>query len=133
MLVRLELDLARTEMLTSFFETYLKLNDNEERQLQTEIEKLNPEEVSVVEMISSYRRKGREEGLKEGELRGRLEGKKDSICTLLEAKFGSSSDLVQEKVRLIDDYSLLDDVLKRVFAAKSLEEAQRVVQEAVKK
>ena len=77
MLARMELDPTKTEILLGFFETYLRLNQEEENKLQAEFENLNGTEAKVMEIISSYRREGRIEGKKEG----KLEGKRDSICT----------------------------------------------------
>ncbi|ALX50015.1 hypothetical protein AOX59_16370 [Lentibacillus amyloliquefaciens] len=65
MLVRLELDPARNRELTTFFETYLKLTDEEEYILQEEVRHLNPdEEAKVMELMTSYERKGIEKGIK---------------------------------------------------------------------
>ncbi len=59
MLVRLEIDPARNHELTAFFETYLKLTDEEEDRLQEEVRDLNPEEeAKVMELMTSYERKG---------------------------------------------------------------------------
>ncbi|WP_240377108.1 hypothetical protein [Bacillus piscicola] len=63
LLARLELDPARNHLLTAFFETYLALLDKEERMLQTEINNLDPEEeAKVMELITSYEKKGIEQG-----------------------------------------------------------------------
>lgn len=116
MMVRMELDPSRNEMLTGFFETYLNLNESEERQLREEIQTLDPKEGKVMEIISSYRRQGR------------LEGKKDSICTLLKAKYGPSSSPLQERIREFSDSQLLDDILVKVSAAETLEDARMAVE-----
>ena len=47
MLVRMELDPARTTLLTGFFETYLKLNEEEEEQLEEEIGKIDKAVIPV--------------------------------------------------------------------------------------
>jgi len=78
MLARLKLDPARTELLGGFFETYLKLNREEERQLHLELSKLaGKEAVSIMEITTSWHEKGRAEGLekgiKEGEMKKALE------------------------------------------------------------
>ena len=61
MLVGLQLDPARTELLAAFFETYLKLNPQEEILLHHEIEQM-PKEVRVMELMTSWEKKGRKEG-----------------------------------------------------------------------
>ncbi|VEF46610.1 transposase YhgA family protein [Bacillus freudenreichii] len=58
MLLRLQLDPARMQMLTSFFETYLKLK--EQQILVEEIRMTNPkEEAELMELITSWEKKGR--------------------------------------------------------------------------
>jgi len=66
MMTRLRLDPARMELLTVFFETYLPLKPQEEEQLQLEIDK-SPlkKEVRMMEWITSWEKKGRQEGRQE--------------------------------------------------------------------
>lgn len=68
MMANMSLDMARSTMLTAFFETYVKLTEEEEviyrDRLKTE---LNQQEVEkLIELTTSYHEKGREEGRKEG-------------------------------------------------------------------
>ncbi|TCP19298.1 hypothetical protein EV207_16515 [Scopulibacillus darangshiensis] len=118
-LIRLELDPVRTEMLTAFFETYLNLNTDEEQHLEKELQVLNSEEVRVLELISSYRRKGRDQG--------RIEEGKMLFCKFLDVQFGKASTSLQEKVKQTDDLSRLNSLTDRIFAVKSLEEAREVI------
>src|SRR5690606_23164513 len=69
MLVRLQLDPARTELLAVFFDTYLKLNAQEEIVLYNEVQQM-PKEAHVMELMTSWEKKGRKEGLKEGKREG---------------------------------------------------------------
>lgn len=119
MLVRLELDPARNHLLTTFFETYLTLSDDAERTLETEIHKLNPnEEGKVMELMTSYERKGMKKG------------KQEAICRILNMKFGSSSSFLQQKIHSIGDTQLLDELLEKIFASDSLDHAEKVVEQA---
>ncbi|WP_090398951.1 hypothetical protein [Natribacillus halophilus] len=59
--------------------------------------------------------------------------KQDSILTFLDARFGSTTDLIQKQVRSIKDLQLLDDVLQKVVSTISFEDAQEVIDEAAKK
>ncbi|SDJ05147.1 Rpn family recombination-promoting nuclease/putative transposase [Natribacillus halophilus] len=122
MLVRLELDPARNHLLTTFFETYLELSEHEEHILADEVKnQLDPEEeAKVMELMTSYERRGMEKG------------KQDSILTFLDARFGLTTDSVQEQVRSIKDVELLDEVLRKVFSAKSYEDAQEIIEEIAK-
>jgi flagellar biosynthesis/type III secretory pathway protein FliH len=80
MLTRMQLDPARMTLLAGFFETYLKLNAHEEQVLDTEIQKLNAEEVQkMMEITTSWHEKGREEGRMEGRMEGKTEGEAEII------------------------------------------------------
>nr|WP_211202323.1 hypothetical protein [Salicibibacter cibarius] len=121
MLVRLELDPARNHLLTTFFETYLELSEREEHILADEVNQLDPnEEARVMELMTSYERRGMEKG------------KQDSILAFLDVRFGPTTDSVQEQVRSIEDVELLDEVSRKVFSAKSYEDAQKIINETVK-
>lgn len=64
MLVRLELDPARNHVLATFFETYCNLTNEQEDELHEEVKDLKPdEEVKVMELMTSYERKGMEKGV----------------------------------------------------------------------
>ncbi len=121
----MELDPARTELLIGFFETYLKLNQDEAHTLEAEFQNSNEMEANVMEIISSYR--------KEGRLEGRIEGKRDSIFTIFETKFDFSSQNLQEKLRTIDDLEVLEKLLKKIVVADSLQEAENVLESAMNK
>ncbi|KEF39469.1 hypothetical protein M670_01237 [Schinkia azotoformans MEV2011] len=78
MLVRLELDPVRTELIAGFFETYLKLTSDEEKELNDEIKSLGrEEEEKIMQITTSWHEKGREEGVKKGIEVGKVEGKKE--------------------------------------------------------
>ncbi|WP_245628063.1 hypothetical protein [Shouchella shacheensis] len=85
-----------------------------------------------MELMTSYERRGMEKGKQEGRQEGKIEGKQDSICTFLEAKFGSSTDVVQKQVRSINDLPVLEEVLKKVFSAASLEDAKKIIGKSAK-
>lgn len=98
-LVRSELDAAYNHELTTFFETYLKLTNEEEHKLQKEITQLNPEEeAKVMELMTSYERKGYEIGKKDG--------KKEIALSLL------SKNMDVEKV--VEITGLNEDEVKQI-------------------
>ncbi|WP_211233490.1 transposase [Thermicanus aegyptius] len=67
MITRLELDPARLNLITGFFDTYLNLNEEEERKLREEIGQLPQEEVeAILNIMNSYEKKGYERGREEG-------------------------------------------------------------------
>ncbi len=63
MLSRMKLNPAKMELLYGFFETYLRLNEEEERKMREEITKLPDQEVTqVLKLPNSYYEKGMEKG-----------------------------------------------------------------------
>ena len=102
MLTRMQLDPARQTLLTSFFETYLVLDNDEEQDYEQQLRKdLAPEEVDkVIELTTSYHERGRaaglqegiqqglrqglEQGLEKGLQQGELVGLRSSLLTVLE-------------------------------------------------
>lgn len=75
MITKMQLDIAKITLLTGFFETYLKLNIEEERQLEKAINQLNPKEAEkMLELTTSWHEKGREEGIMIGMEKGMEKG-----------------------------------------------------------
>ncbi len=63
MITRLQLDPARLNLITGFFDTYLTLNEEEERKLREEIGQLPQEEsTAILNIMNSYEKKGYEQG-----------------------------------------------------------------------
>ncbi len=138
MLARMKVDPARMELLAAFFETYLKLNREEEERLYRELGKMDKKEVdAIMQITTSWHEKGRAEGLAEGRAEGRAEGlaegkikaKQEVICRYLARRFGADSAAIQEKVPQLTDMDALDRVLDQLFAAGSLEEARNIIWE----
>jgi predicted transposase/invertase (TIGR01784 family) len=68
MLVRLGLDEAKQRLLMVFFETYVKLSDEEEQRLRNEVNQMETKEKEqVLELLISYEQKGKLEGAKQKE------------------------------------------------------------------
>lgn len=58
MMITFELNEAKSQMLMGFFESYLVLNEDEERQFQKEIKNLVPEEATrIMEITTSWHKK----------------------------------------------------------------------------
>ena len=63
MIATLKLDPARTQLISGFVDTYLKLNESEENLFQTELKQLGlVEEEKVMEIVTSWMEKGMERG-----------------------------------------------------------------------
>jgi len=71
-LARLKFDMQKEKLLVGFFESYLKLNEEEEATFMKEARKLDNAE-EVLEITVSYEEKGREKGLEEGKKQVALE------------------------------------------------------------
>ncbi len=65
--------------------------------------------------------KGREEGREEGRETGLIDGKRETLLSLLTAKFGPLAEGVTKRVESIDSLDTLDAMLQRVLTATSLE------------
>ncbi len=138
MLTRMKLDPARMELLGGFFETYLKLNQKEEEDFFRELEKLDWKEVdSIVQITTSWHKKGKTEGMALGKAEGKAEGKieqsQEIICKYLTRRFGMESDKVINKVQELNDLEVLDNLLADLFAANSREEAHAILWNALEK
>ena len=132
MLARLKQDPARTELLGGFFETYLKLNREEEEQLYHELGKIDKKEAdTIMQITTSWHEKGRMEGRVEGKMEGRIEGGQDAICKYLVTRFKIDPVIARDKVQHITDRDVLDRTLTELFTAGSVGEAQSIIQNAV--
>ena len=132
MLARLKQDPARTELLGGFFETYLKLNQEEEGQLYYELGKIDKKEAdTIMQITTSWHEKGRMEGRVEGKMEGRIEGGQDAICKYLVTRFKIDPVIARDKVQHITDRDVLDRTLTELFTAGSVGEAQSIIQNAV--
>ncbi|WP_407270359.1 Rpn family recombination-promoting nuclease/putative transposase [Radiobacillus sp. PE A8.2] len=75
MIVKLEINPAKSELINGFFESYLSLNEKEEEQLMKEIKELSPQEGEpILQLPNSWRDKGLREGRQQGIQEGRQEG-----------------------------------------------------------
>ena len=67
MLVKMELNSAKAELINGFFETYLTLNKSEEEELMEEIKQLDQHESEqIIKLPNSWREKGIAEGIQKG-------------------------------------------------------------------
>lgn len=88
MLVKLEVTPAKAELINGFFETYLTLNESEEKELMEEIKQLDHDEAKqIFKLPNSWREKGIEQGIEigieEGIEKGLHEGKRKVAFEML--------------------------------------------------
>jgi predicted transposase/invertase (TIGR01784 family) len=101
MLVKMELNPAKAELINGFFETYLSLNEEEEEVLMEEIKQLDKSEAELIyELPNSWRDKGRKEGKQEGI----QEGIQKVALEML--KKGLSIELIAEVTKLEENVIL---------------------------
>ncbi|MCY2989011.1 MAG: DUF4351 domain-containing protein [Planctomycetota bacterium] len=68
MLAQLQLDPARRELISGFVDAYLCLTMQQEQELESELQQIQPQErEGVMEIVTSWMRKGLEQGLEQGE------------------------------------------------------------------
>ncbi|MGI0495584.1 hypothetical protein ACN4EG_27725 [Alkalinema pantanalense CENA528] len=67
LLVTLKLNPAKSQLISQFVDSYLRLNAQEEKRFQAEIDKLEVrEKEAIMETMTSWEEKGLEKGLKQG-------------------------------------------------------------------
>ncbi len=83
----MQLDMAKSTILTTFFETYLQLNREQEEEYNELLQaELKPEEVEqFMQLRTSYHEAGRKEGMLEGERIGKMEGEAKGLEMTLAA------------------------------------------------
>lgn len=108
MMANMQLDIAKSTLLTSFFETYLKLNKEQDKEyLERLSRELTPKEVKAfMQLTTSYHEEGRKEGIKESIL-----------------------DLLRDK----DDYHLLsDNLIKQLGSQTEIETLKKSLKKAAR-
>lgn len=67
LLVTLRLDPAKTQLISRFVDTYLRLNSNEEQSFQAEVDRMEiRQKEEIMEITTSWEEKGIEKGMAKG-------------------------------------------------------------------
>jgi hypothetical protein len=120
MLINMELDLARMTLLTGFFETYLRLDETEEKQLEEEMGKMDEKEANrMIEITTSWEEKGRVKGKTEGI----VEGQANILVRLLKKKFSNMSVEMENQVRSLPAEKL-QELAEAIFDLETIEEVR---------
>ncbi|WP_407272729.1 Rpn family recombination-promoting nuclease/putative transposase [Radiobacillus sp. PE A8.2] len=99
MIVKLEINPAKSELINGFFESYLSLNEKEEEQLMKEIKELGPQEAEpILKLPNSWRDKGLREGREQGREEGNQEATRNIAIEML--KQGLSEDVISKVTKL---------------------------------
>ena len=119
MLVRMELDPARMTLLTGFFETYLILNEEEERKLEEEMGKVDEKEAKrMIEITTSWEEKGR--------VKGKAEGQASILLRLLKKKFGNVPVEMENRVMTMPTEKL-QNLAEAIFDLGTLNEVDNFI------
>jgi predicted transposase/invertase (TIGR01784 family) len=90
LLATLRLDPARSQLISGFVDTYLKLNVQEEQVFQVEVGTLEEtEREDIMQIVTSWMERGIERGIAEGEQRGRAEGERSLVLRQLTRRLGT--------------------------------------------
>ncbi len=86
LLANLQLDPARTFLISGFVDTYLRLNQKEEQVFRAEIAKMGTvtEQEQIMELTTSWMERGLEQGLEQE--------RRSNISTLLEMRYEAIDD-----------------------------------------
>ena len=99
LLATLKLDPARMQLISGFVDTYLRLNEEEEKHFQEHLTELQPnQQEDVMEIVTSWMERGLERGLEQG-----LHRQANMVIGQLTHKLGEVSD---EQKALIESFSV---------------------------
>ncbi len=121
LLVTLRLDAARMQLISGFVDTYLNLNSSEEIEFQQEISTfIQPEQEGVMQITTSWMRRGLEQGLEQGLERGLERGleqglarERNLIIRLIKRKLGAIDVALESRIMTltIDDLERVGEAL----------------------
>lgn len=124
MLVNMELDPARMTLLTGFFETYLRLNETEERKLEEEMGKMDEKEVvKMIELTTSWEEKGRSKG----RIEGKIEGQASILIKQMKKKYNDFPLEIENQVRSLSEEKL-EQLAEAIFDLKTIEDLRAFLQ-----
>jgi flagellar biosynthesis/type III secretory pathway protein FliH len=122
MLVTLQLNPAKIELISGFIDTYLKLNATEEQALDNELKQANlVEEEGIMEIVTSWMQKGIERGIEQGIERGIEQGEQKIVKILLTQRFNNIDSVLESR---IDGLSAkqIESLASVIFNLQSLED-----------
>ncbi|MCU0533573.1 MAG: Rpn family recombination-promoting nuclease/putative transposase [Hydrococcus sp. Prado102] len=95
LLVTLQLDPARMQLISGFIDTYLDLTESEEQAFSAELDKIEPEQrEEVMQIVTSWMRTGIEQGRQEGR-----EREIELVLRMLGVKLGSLDPEIEAQIR----------------------------------
>ena len=129
MILKLELDEARAEFLTTFMDNYINLT-TEEDALKEDLEKELPDEVrKLEELMTSWERRGMEKGIEEGIEKGETSALRSVIISQAKQKFDSLDKGTEEKINNISDKDKLKRIASKLIHLESEKKLLEVLEE----
>jgi predicted transposase YdaD len=102
LLATLRLDPARSQLISGFVDTYLRLNVQEEQVFQVEVGTLEEtEREEIMQIVTSWMEQGIEQGIAEGEQRGRAKGERALVLRQLTRRLGTLPTSVETQVQAL--------------------------------
>lgn len=118
MLVTLQLNPAKIELISGFIDTYLKLNATEEQALDTELKQANlVEQEQIMEIVTSWMQKGIEQGIE----RGIEQGEQKIVKRQLKRRFNNIDSILENRINDLSSEQL-ENLADAIFDLQSLED-----------
>jgi Domain of unknown function (DUF4351) len=116
LLVTLNLDPAKMQLISGFVDTYLRLNSQEETIFQSELGRMEMrEQEQIMQITTSWK----EQGIVEG----KLEEKLNITLRLLKRKFGTLDNAIAEQIKSLEP-NQLDSLTEDLLDFQSLDDLQ---------
>jgi hypothetical protein len=124
MLVTLQLNPAKIELISGFIDTYLRLNTAEEQELNTELKQANlVEEEQIMEIVTSWMEKGIEQGIeqgiKQGIKQGIEQGEQKIIKRQVKRRFNNITPTLESQINSLSSEQL-ENLADVIFDLQSL-------------
>ncbi|NEO34148.1 MAG: hypothetical protein F6K36_27840 [Symploca sp. SIO3C6] len=121
LLITLRLDPARMQLISGFVDVYLNLNAAEEELFNEAIDRMGLiEQEEYMEIVTSWERKGRQEGIQQGRQEGLKEGlqeeRRAGITKLLQLRFGGLDEQLQAIIPKLMELSA-DEYMDLIYKA----------------
>ncbi len=112
MLVTLQLNPAKIELISGLIDTYLKLNTTEEQELNAELHQANLiEEEKIMEIVTSWMERGIEQG-EQKIIKRQLKRRFNHITPAIESRINElSSEQIESLADAIFDLQSLEDLI----------------------
>ncbi|WP_019503373.1 DUF4351 domain-containing protein [Pleurocapsa sp. PCC 7319] len=115
LMVTLELNPAKMQLISGFVDTYLRLNQNEQQVFQSELDKMElQQQEQIMQITTSWKEEGIAEGL--------VQGQSNTILRLLNRKLGTLDNALASRIKSLNpdqldnltedllDFQTLDDL-----------------------